>query len=175
MLRSWEIRPGGRNDTAIVRETRCLQTSMARFVIIRFLRRNVNNFLQGLHDLRIWRNQVADGHLPSKTPAKVKDSGNEVMESLSKLTKRHHTGRIPQSDWLDRLTFREIELINEREKRTSNYMYLMVEFPRLEYHGVEVAFIETTRQWRVKLSRIFPSSSTRWSITKKAATTWSPD
>lgn len=88
--------------------------------------------------MRIWRNQVADGNLPTKTPAKVKDSGNEVMESLSKLTKRHHTGRIPQSDWLDRLTFREIELINEREKRTSNYMYLMVEFPRLEYHGVEV-------------------------------------
>lgn len=93
---------------------------------------------KGLHDLRIWRNQTADGNLPTKTPAKVKDSGNEVMEGLSKLTKRHHTGRIPQSDWLDRLTFREIELINEREKRTSNYMYLMVEFPRLEYHGVEV-------------------------------------
>lgn len=90
--------------------------------------------------MRIWRNQIADGNLPSKTPAKVKDSGNEVMESLSKLTKRHHTGRIPQSDWLDRLTFREIELINEREKRTSNYMYLMVEFPRLEYHGVEVNY-----------------------------------
>ena len=93
---------------------------------------------KGLHDLRVWRNQPADGNIPSKTPSKVKDCGNEVMDSLSKLTKRHHTGRMPQSDWLDRLTFREIELINEREKRTSNYMYLMVEFPRLEYHGVEV-------------------------------------
>ena len=61
----------------------------------------------------------------------------QVMESLSKLTKRHHTGRMARSDWLDRLTFREIELINEREKRTSNYTYLMVEWPRLEYHGVE--------------------------------------
>jgi phosphatidylinositol 3-kinase len=98
---------------------------------------------QGLHDLRIWRNQVADDNLPSKTPAKVKDSGNEVMESLSKSTQRHHTGSLPQSDWLDRLTFREIELINEREKRTSNYMYLMVEFPRLEYHGVEVKCVKT--------------------------------
>lgn len=105
---------------------------------------------KGLHDLRVWRNQKADGHMPTKTPAKVKDSGNEVMDSLSKLTKRHHTGRMPQSDWLDRLTFREIELINEREKRTSNYMYLMVEFPRLEYHDVEVIFIRlnvTTSSW----------------------------
>ena len=98
-------------------------------------------FLNGLHDLRVWRNQAADGNFPSKTPSKVKDCGNEVMDSLSKLTKRHHTGRMPQSDWLDRLTFREIELINEREKRTSNYMYLMVEFPRLEYHSVEVGQI----------------------------------
>jgi phosphatidylinositol 3-kinase len=96
---------------------------------------------QGLHDLRIWQNQKADGNWPTRTPAKVKDSGNEVMENLSKLTKRHHTGRMPRSDWLDRLTFREIELINEREKRTSNYMYLMIEFPRLEYHGVEYTVV----------------------------------
>ena len=93
---------------------------------------------KGLHDLRMWRNQKADGGWPSKTPAKVKDSGNEVMDSLSKLTKKHHTGRMTRCDWLDRLTFREIELIYEREKRTSNYMYLMIEFPRMEYHDVEV-------------------------------------
>ena len=91
--------------------------------------------------MRIWQNQKADGNWPTRTPAKVKDSGNEVMENLSKLTKRHHTGRMPRSDWLDRLTFREIELINEREKRTSNYMYLMIEFPRLEYHGVEYTVV----------------------------------
>ncbi|XP_037399521.1 phosphatidylinositol 3-kinase catalytic subunit type 3 isoform X2 [Pygocentrus nattereri] len=35
-------------------------------------------------------------------------------------------------DWLDRLTFREIEMINESEKRSSNFMYLMVEFPRVK-------------------------------------------
>lgn len=124
--------------------------------------------------MRIWRNQVADGNLPSKTPAKVKDSGNEVMESLSKLTKRHHTGRIPQSDWLDRLTFREIELINEREKRTSNYMYLMVEFPRLEYHGVEVKFIKIILKILSKLIHLL-FYSTPLSIMRKAVTIWLPN
>ena len=124
--------------------------------------------------MRIWRNQVADGNLPSKTPAKVKDSGNEVMESLSKLTKRHHTGRIPQSDWLDRLTFREIELINEREKRTSNYMYLMVEFPRLEYHGVEVKFIKIIKKILSKLIHLL-FYSTPLSIMRKVVTIWSPN
>lgn len=34
-------------------------------------------------------------------------------------------------DWLDRLTFRELELINEKEKRSSDYLYLMVEFPTI--------------------------------------------
>lgn len=34
-------------------------------------------------------------------------------------------------DWLDRLTFREIEQINERHKRVSKQMYLMVEFPEV--------------------------------------------
>jgi phosphatidylinositol 3-kinase len=38
-------------------------------------------------------------------------------------------------DWLDRLTFREIEMINEREKRSSSYLYLMVEFPVVEQDG----------------------------------------
>ncbi len=35
-------------------------------------------YKQGLHDLRVWRDEEADGGWPSRTPAKVKDSGNEV-------------------------------------------------------------------------------------------------
>ncbi|TKC40284.1 hypothetical protein EI555_021639, partial [Monodon monoceros] len=44
------------------------------------------------------------------------------------LTKAHRQGHMVKVDWLDRLTFREIEMINESEKRSSNFMYLMVEF-----------------------------------------------
>lgn len=39
-------------------------------------------------------------------------------------------------DWLDRLTFRELELINEKEKRSSDYLYLMIEFPSLTVDGI---------------------------------------
>lgn len=39
-------------------------------------------------------------------------------------------------DWLDRLTFREIEMINEKEKKSSEYLYLMVEFPKICIEGV---------------------------------------
>lgn len=55
------------------------------------------------------------------------------------LTKKHRNGHIAKVDWLDRLTFREIEMINEREKRNSDYMYLMIEFPSVELEGALVS------------------------------------
>ncbi|KAH1169426.1 hypothetical protein KIL84_014016 [Mauremys mutica] len=47
---------------------------------------------------------------------------------MEELTKSHRQGHMVKVDWLDRLTFREIEMINESEKRSSNFMYLMIEF-----------------------------------------------
>ncbi len=44
---------------------------------------------------------------------------------------------MPKVDWLDRLTFREIEMINEKQKRDSNFMFLMIEFPRVHLDNVE--------------------------------------
>ncbi|CAG0883100.1 unnamed protein product [Darwinula stevensoni] len=48
------------------------------------------------------------------------------------LVKMHHRGGIPKVDWMDRLTFREIEMVNEKEKRHSNHIYLMIQFPSFE-------------------------------------------
>lgn len=31
-------------------------------------------------------------------------------------------------EWLDRLTFREIAMINDKEKKTSEYIFLLIEF-----------------------------------------------
>ncbi|XP_044740514.1 phosphatidylinositol 3-kinase catalytic subunit type 3 isoform X6 [Chrysoperla carnea] len=93
-------------------------------------------FRQGMLDLRVWPGQKADGSNPTKTPGKTKDNGKEQMQRLSKLTKKHRNGHINKIDWLDRLTFREIEMINEKEKRNSDYLYLMVEFPRVFVENV---------------------------------------
>ncbi|KAG8225411.1 hypothetical protein J437_LFUL004611 [Ladona fulva] len=71
-------------------------------------------FRQGMVDLRIWPNQ---------------------------LTKKHRNGQMIKIDWLDRLTFREIEMINEKEKRSSDCMYLMVEFPVIEVNSVPHAVV----------------------------------
>ncbi|KAG8194041.1 hypothetical protein JTE90_028384 [Oedothorax gibbosus] len=91
---------------------------------------------QGMHDLRLWNNLQADGNLKTKTPGKT-DCCKEQMTKLSKLTKKHRNGHMIKVDWLDRLTFREIEVINEKEKRSSNFMFLMIEFPRITSGGIE--------------------------------------
>lgn len=63
------------------------------------------------------------------------------MGRLAKLTKAHRQGHMVKVDWLDRLTFREIEMINESEKRSSNFMYLMVEFPRVKSNDKEYSIV----------------------------------
>lgn len=66
------------------------------------------------------------------------------MQRLAKLAKKHRNGQIPKVDWLDRLTFREIEMINEREKNESENMYLLIEFPTVlcEQSNQTVSFHE---------------------------------
>ncbi|CAG2064852.1 unnamed protein product [Timema podura] len=90
-------------------------------------------------DLRVWPNKEADGNFPSSTHGKARDHGKEQMQRLAKLSKKHRNGHLAKVDWLDRLTFREIEMINEKEKRNSEYMYLMVEFPTIEMDGTLVS------------------------------------
>ncbi|XP_076053263.1 phosphatidylinositol 3-kinase 59F isoform X2 [Oratosquilla oratoria] len=107
-------------------------------------------FRQGMHDLRVWTNRAADGvNNPSSTPGKGHDDGKDQMQRLGKLAKKHRNGHMVKVDWLDRLTFREIEMINEREKRTSNFMYLMVEFPRVEYEGVIYSIVYWERDGHI--------------------------
>ncbi|CAH2087289.1 unnamed protein product [Euphydryas editha] len=92
---------------------------------------------QGMFDLRVWPGMEGS----EKTPGKAPDRGKEQMQRLAKLAKKHRNGHIPKVDWLDRLTFREIEMINEKEKRNSNYMYLMIEFPTVHIDGINHAVV----------------------------------
>ncbi|XP_050349897.1 phosphatidylinositol 3-kinase catalytic subunit type 3 [Nymphalis io] len=92
---------------------------------------------QGMFDLRVWPGMEGS----ERTPGKAPDRGKEQMQRLAKLAKKHRNGHIPKVDWLDRLTFREIEMINEKEKRNSNYMYLMIEFPTVQIDGINHAVV----------------------------------
>ncbi|CAG5116986.1 unnamed protein product [Candidula unifasciata] len=97
---------------------------------------------KGMHDLKVWAGSNPDplpGNL-SKTPGKSRDA-NDRMSQLAKLTKKHRDGHMTKIDWLDRLTFREIELVNEQEKRDSDFMYLMVEFPHIHYDNIPYTLV----------------------------------
>ncbi|CAB3384337.1 Hypothetical predicted protein [Cloeon dipterum] len=91
-------------------------------------------------DLQVWPDQVADGSLNNNTPGKG-GSGRAKVQKINKLAKKYRNGHIPKVDWLDRLAFREIELVNEKEKRNSQFLYLMVEFPKFEQNGVNYAMV----------------------------------
>ena len=65
-----------------------------------------------MHDLKVWPGVEGDGRFDTSTPGKLVNSGDQ-MSNLSKLTKKHRKGHMLKVDWLDRLTFREIEMINE--------------------------------------------------------------
>ena len=57
------------------------------------------------------------------------------------LSRKHREGHVPKLDWLDRLTFREIHMINEAHKRESNFLYLMIEFPKIHFDNVDFAVV----------------------------------
>uniref|UniRef100_A0A3P9IUJ1 Phosphatidylinositol 3-kinase catalytic subunit type 3 n=1 Tax=Oryzias latipes TaxID=8090 RepID=A0A3P9IUJ1_ORYLA len=99
-------------------------------------------FRQGMHDLKVWPGVEGDGGEPTTTPGRTSSSlAEDQMGRLAKLTKAHRQGHMVKVDWLDRLTFREIEMINESEKRSSNFMYLMVEFPRVKTNDKECSIV----------------------------------
>lgn len=98
-------------------------------------------FRQGMIDLRVWPDCVADGSIQSATPGKACHDGKKQIIKLAKLAKKHRDGHLPEVDWLDRLAFCKIEHIKESEKRSSDYLYLMVEFPEFTFHGTKYSVV----------------------------------
>lgn len=63
------------------------------------------------------------------------------VNDLAKLTKKYKSGKIPPVDWLDRLTFAEIEKVSQKKKQSSNLLFLMVEFPPVHYEGKKYSIV----------------------------------
>ena len=92
---------------------------------------------RGIRDLKVWPDVEAETILGYNASGEEEGKEASEMTRLAKLVKKHRKGRIMTVDWLDRLTFREIEVINEHEKRSSNFMYLTIEFPVFHFNGIE--------------------------------------
>ena len=93
-------------------------------------------YREGQHDLRLATKDEededkvlsdADGVVIGKPPVDMND--------LAKMTKKYKSGKIPPVDWLDRLTFAEVEKISQKQKQVSNMLFLMIEFPQVHCDG----------------------------------------
>lgn len=96
---------------------------------------------RGFRDLRLWSGIEADCSIRNTTPGELTGKEGSEMERLAKLVQQHSKGRMMSVDWLDRLTFREIEHINEKEKRDSKCMYLTIEFSKFHIDNIEYSVV----------------------------------
>ena len=92
-----------------------------------------------MYDLKLWPNVVADGSDENTTPGKITGDDEGLRESarLNKVLKHFEEGHVTRSDWLDRLTMTQVLNIKEQEKRDSEAMYLMIEFPQIVDEDIE--------------------------------------
>ncbi|GAB4839778.1 hypothetical protein Ancab_020488 [Ancistrocladus abbreviatus] len=92
----------------------------------------------GKQKLRLWLGKEADGSFPSATPGKVPRHERGELERLEKLMNKYERGQIQRVDWLDRLAFKAMEKIKERENcgSRSSHLYLVVDFCSFEHQVV---------------------------------------
>ncbi|GMN41597.1 hypothetical protein TIFTF001_010820 [Ficus carica] len=99
---------------------------------------NKRQLKTGKQKLRLWLGKVADGSFKTTTPGKVPKHERGELERLEKLMNKYERGQIQHVDWLDRLAFKSIEKIKEREssRNGSSNLYLVVEFGGFEHRVV---------------------------------------
>ncbi|KAF5443141.1 hypothetical protein F2P56_035727 [Juglans regia] len=92
----------------------------------------------GRQKLRLWPGKEADGSFPTTTPGKVPQHERGELERLEKLVNRYERGQIQPVDWLDRLTFKAMDRIKDREslKNGGSHLYVVVDFSSFEHQVV---------------------------------------
>uniref|UniRef100_A0A287A1Q9 Phosphatidylinositol 3-kinase catalytic subunit type 3 n=2 Tax=Sus scrofa TaxID=9823 RepID=A0A287A1Q9_PIG len=125
-------------------------------------------FRQGMHDLKVWPNVEADGSEPTKTPGRTSSTLSEdQMSRLAKLTKAHRQGHMVKVDWLDRLTFREIEMINEDGDESSP---ILTSFEIVKVPDPQMSMENLVESKHHKLARSLRSGPSDHDLKPNAAT-----
>ncbi|KAG5522167.1 hypothetical protein RHGRI_034373 [Rhododendron griersonianum] len=96
-----------------------------------------NQLKTGRHKFRLWAGKEADISIETTTPGKVPKEECGELERLEKLVNKYERGQIPRVDWLDRLAFKAMDKIKERESgRNGSSLYVVVEFCSFEHRVV---------------------------------------
>ncbi|KAI8618326.1 kinase-like domain-containing protein [Chytriomyces sp. MP71] len=86
---------------------------------------------KGKHKLRVWMGVEADGAIDTVTPSDITDF-NE-MDRLERLVRKFELGDIPRVDWMDRMTFREIEAVFNDQSAKLKDCHLYIELPKFDF------------------------------------------
>ena len=85
----------------------------------------------GLYDLRVWFQDELDQAAEfGENMLTASLSGQDELDRLYELKSNYHNGQIVKIDWLDKLTFLEMEKMTQKMKANSKNMFLSVEFPK---------------------------------------------
>ncbi|XP_008795925.1 phosphatidylinositol 3-kinase, root isoform-like [Phoenix dactylifera] len=103
-----------------------------------FLFNSKKQLKAGRKKLRLWPGKEADGTIPTTTPGKVPKCEQGEIERLERLVNKYERGQIQHIDWLDRLTFKAVEKIKEREsgRCDNSHLSLVVDFCSFEHRVV---------------------------------------
>lgn len=118
---------------------------------------NSDGVLQcGLVDVKIHSGVSSPVELISLCDA-LRDT-QDGMTLLAKLVKQHHRGEIEKVDWLDRLTFREVEVVNEKSKRVGSSFHLTLEFPpvRCKDNILSVLYLDQEEEVETQNNELCP-------------------
>lgn len=102
----------------------------------------------GLYDLRVWFEDELDQALElGESVLTASLSGQDELDRLYELKSNYHNGQTIKIDWLDKLTFLEMEKMTQKMKANSKNMFLSVEFPKALIDNsidIPIMYYETT-------------------------------
>lgn len=98
---------------------------------------------KGMYDLKLWPYNAREDGPIDKFIRPGKSCNSERIYSLDKTRKKYDRGQIMKVEWLDKLTFPEIERMKEKERKQLTEMHVSLEFPRFSSSsGISVVYSE---------------------------------
>lgn len=106
----------------------------------------------GLYDLKVWFEDELEEAAKEygggdNIPLTASLSGQDELDRLYELKSNYYNGQTMKIDWLDKLTFLEMEKTTQKMKANSKNMFLSVEFPKALIENtidVPIVYYETT-------------------------------
>lgn len=85
----------------------------------------------GLYDLRVWlEDELKQALNMGDNVLTASLNGQDELDRLYELKSNYHNGQTVKIDWLDKLTFLEMEKMTQKMKAGSKNMFFSVEFPK---------------------------------------------